>query len=167
MSSFYFWPFNHKEISIDIEVQVYVVPVPMDDHNLRSPNLTVRFGLVFSVRNSVTHGNEQMRVAGKYWIGFYSIHENEVNKRMTAERKQVWVISTAHGCIYKVGNVLIGGFHSPQSPSRNIWISQPIVIRILISYLSTQTSVKPYRIAPCGLHVSSLHLRCKRKAVSQ
>lgn len=96
-----------------------------------------------------------MQVTTKYWIGFDPTYANEVNQKATAERKQVRVVSTTHGFIYKVGNIPIGGLLSVQSASRNAWISRPLVVTVLLSCLSTQASVNLCRSALPGLDLNS------------
>lgn len=110
---------------------------------------------MISVRNSVGRGNQQMRLTIKYWISFDLRYVSEVNKKTITESKQVLVIFTAHGFICKGGNILNGGSHSVQSPSRDVWISRLLVVKILMGCLSTQTNVKLCRTA--SHHLQQTH----------
>lgn len=90
-------------------------------------------GLIISIRDSVSHGNGLMPVTSKCWIGFDPSYTNEVIKTIT-ERKQVRFVSAAHGFIYTVGNIGIGGNHSVQSLSLNVWISTMLTATIFNWY---------------------------------
>lgn len=61
------------------------------------------------------------------------------------ERKYVRFPFTAHRFIYKVGDISTSGILSIKSPSRKVWVSLLLVVRVSIGCLSTQANVTLYR----------------------